>query len=197
MLNLRAILDRYDPDLILTAWGDTWLLPRLLELCKETGLSLPLNRDPAASITHKEQRTYYAYGQVIYRGAQIHLAGRWHIDIYNAVMYHDYGVEGILELARITGLPVQTDGACLAWHRHLLHADCHRPAPGSAGALAQAAGRGAKTVLDLVRSDMGGLVYQPTIGLHADVAEIDFVSMYPSVMAHFNISPETIIPGRA
>ena len=196
LLNLRAILNRYDPDLILTTWGDTWLLPRLLDLCKETGLSLPLNRDPATPIIHKDQRTYYAYGQVIYRGAQIHLAGRWHIDINNAVMYHDYGVEGILELARITGLPVQTtarvspgtgissmqiatafrQGVLVPWHKQQAEAP--------------------KTILDLVRSDMGGLVYQPTIGLHADVAEIDFVSMYPSVMAHFNISPETVIPGQ-
>ena len=196
LVNLRSILERYDPDLLLTAWGDTWLLPRLFDLCKATGLSLPLNRDPSAAVTRKEQRTYYAYGQVIYRGAQVHLAGRLHIDIYNAVMYNDYGVEGIFELARITGLPVQTtarvspgtgissmqiatafrQGVLVPWHKQQAEAP--------------------KTVLDLVRSDMGGLVYQPTVGLHADTAEIDFVSMYPSVMARFNISPETVIPGR-
>ena len=196
LINLRAVLERHDPDLILTGWGDTWLLPRLFELCEETGLPLPLNRDPSAAVKHKDARTYYAYGQVIYRGAQVHLAGRWHIDIYNAVMYHDYGVEGILELARITGLPVQTtarvspgtgissmqistalrQGVLVPWHKQQVEAP--------------------KTALDLVRADMGGLVYQPTIGLHADVAEIDFVSMYPSVMAHFNISPETVLPGQ-
>jgi DNA polymerase-2 len=53
-----------------------------------------------------------------------------------------------------------------------------------------------KTALDLLHSDMGGMVYQPTVGLHANVAEVDFVSMYPSVMVHFNISPETILPGQ-
>ena len=196
LVNLRSILERQDPDLVLTAWGDTWLLPRLLELSQATGLPLPLNRDPLAAITRKEQRTYYAYGQVIYRGAQVHLAGRWHVDTYNAVMYHDYGMEGIFELARLTALPVQTvarvspgtgissmqiitalrQGVLVPWHKQQVESD--------------------KTVLDLIRSDMGGMVYQPTIGLHADVAEIDFVSMYPSVMAHFNISPETILPGQ-
>ena len=196
LVNLRSILARYDPDLILTAWGDTWLLPYLLKLAKETGLTLPLNRDPSAAITRKPQRTYYAYGQVVYRGQQIHLAGRWHIDSCNAVMFHDYGLEGIFELARVTGLPIQTVA---------------RTSPGtgiSSMQIATALRQGVlvpcrkqqaespKTVLDLVRSDMGGLVYQPTIGLHADVAEVDFVSMYPSVMAHFNISPETILPGR-
>ena len=37
---------------------------------------------------------------------------------------------------------------------------------------------------------MGGMVYQPTVGLHRDVGGIDFVSMYPGIMVHFNISPE-------
>jgi len=39
---------------------------------------------------------------------------------------------------------------------------------------------------------MGGTVYDPIIGLHEDVGEIDFFSMYPSIMVRFNISPETV-----
>jgi DNA polymerase-2 len=193
LANLKAILRMYDPDLILTAWGDTWLLPKLLELSKDSHLLL--NRDPAADITRKAQRTYYAYGQVIYRGAQMHLAGRWHIDTCNAVMYHDYGLDGIFELARVTGLPVQTvarvspgtgissmqivtalrQGILVPWHKQQAEAP--------------------KNLLELVHADMGGMVYQPTIGLHENVAEVDFVSMYPSIMAHFNISPETVVLG--
>jgi DNA polymerase-2 len=42
----------------------------------------------------------------------------------------------------------------------------------------------------MIRSDMGGMVYQPTVGLHRDVGGIDFVSMYPGIMVRFNISPE-------
>src|SRR4030067_1073134 len=38
----------------------------------------------------------------------------------------------------------------------------------------------------------GGRVPQPLVGLHHDVGEIDFVSMYPGIMVHFNISPETV-----
>lgn len=192
---LRALLEQHDPDIILTAWGDTWLLPLVLQMSKDTGICLPLNRDPSQTIRHRDARTYYAYGQVIHRGQQILLAGRWHVDIYNAVMYHDYGLEGIWELVRVTGLPVQTvarvspgtgisamqitmalkQGVLVPWHKQQAEKS--------------------KTVLDLIHSDMGGLVFQPTIGLHKDVAEIDFISMYPSIMEHFNISPETIQPG--
>ncbi len=196
LVGLQSVLRHHDPDLILTSWGDTWLLPRILQMAKETRMQVRLNRDLDQPIKHREARTYHAYGQVIHRGQQIHLAGRWHIDINNAVMYHDYSLEGIWELARLTALPVQTvarvspgtgissmqivtalkDGILVPWHKQ------------------QAEDR--KTILDLIRSDLGGLVFQPIIGTHKDVAEIDFVSMYPSIMANFNISPETIRPGR-
>ncbi|MFH2102314.1 MAG: DNA polymerase domain-containing protein [Chloroflexota bacterium] len=196
LVGLRSLFRQYDPDLLLTAWGDTWLLPHLLGCARQAGLDLPLNRDPGQAVLHKDERTYFAYGQVIYRGQQMHLFGRWHIDINNAVMYHDYGLEGVWELARVTSLPVQTvarvspgtgissmqiltalrQGVLVPWHKQ----QAERP----------------KTTLDLLRADMGGLVFQPIIGLHRDVAEVDFVSMYPSIMACFNISPETVIPGR-
>jgi len=192
LVNLRSVLERYDPDLILTAWGDTWMLPELLRLSQEAGLPLPLNREADREIVPRPERTYFAYGQVIHRGQQLHLFGRWHIDIYNAVMYHDYGLDGILELARVTALPVQTvarvspgtgissmqivtalrTGVLVPWHKQ----QAERP----------------KTALELLQTDQGGLVYQPVIGLHRDVAEVDFVSMYPSIMNRFNISPETV-----
>jgi DNA polymerase-2 len=192
LVNLRAVLASYDPDLILTAWGDTWLLPELLRLSQEAGLPLPLNREAEREIVRRPERTYFAYGQVIHRGQQLHVFGRWHIDIYNAVMYHDYGLDGILELARVTSLPVQTvarvspgtgissmqivtalrTGVLVPWHKQ----QAERP----------------KTALELLQTDQGGLVYQPVVGLHRDVAEIDFVSMYPSIMNRFNISPETV-----
>ncbi len=192
LVNLRAILERHDPDLLLTTWGDTWLLPRLLEQAEALNLPLPLNRDPRLGIIHRKERSYFTYGQVIHRGQQIHLSGRWHIDGHNAMLFHDYGMEGIFELARVTALPVQTVarvspgsgisamqmltalrlGVLVPWHKQ----QAEHP----------------KTALELMRADQGGLVYQPTIGLHRDVAEIDFISMYPSIMARFNISPETV-----
>ncbi len=41
---LQERLLRYDPDLLLTAWGDTWLLPKLLELSEQHKMRLHLNR---------------------------------------------------------------------------------------------------------------------------------------------------------
>ncbi len=192
LVNLRAILQRHDPDLLLTTWGDTWLLPHLLQLSEQWHIPLPLNRDPERQVAYHKEHTYFTYGQIIYRGRQVHLFGRWHIDGHNALLFHDYGMEGVLELGRVTALPVQTVA---------------RVSPGSGisamqmlTALRQEVlvpwhkqqAESPKTALDLLHADQGGLVYQPLIGLHSDVAEMDFISMYPSIMARFNVSPETV-----
>ena len=50
-----------------------------------------------------------------------------------------------------------------------------------------------KTALDLLRIDKGGLTFQPPVGIFANVAEVDFVAMYPSLMVTRNISPETVL----
>ena len=187
---LRADLMRYDPDVILTSWGDTWLIPTLMEICKTSGFALPLNRDESQTVVERKEHTYFSYGQIVYRGRQVQLRGRWHLDRHNAMLWNDYGMDGVLEMARVTRQPVQ-DAARLSpgtgissmqfitalqksilipWHKN----QAETP----------------KTAMELIRSDMGGMVYQPTVGLHRDVGGIDFVSMYPGIMVRFNISPE-------
>lgn len=190
LVSLRSTLERYDPDLILTDWGDTWLLPYLLKLTSEYNLPLPLNRADKQDVIEHQARTYFSYGQIVYKGSQVQLRGRLHLDRCNAMLWSDYGLEGVLEMARVTALPIQdvarlSPGTCISsmqfvtalrqgflipWHKH----QAEEP----------------KTALDLIQADMGGLVYQPTIGLHKDVGGIDFVSMYPGIMVRFNISPE-------
>lgn len=192
LTGLRAILERHDPDLLFTAWGDTWLLPYLVELSAKLKIPLPLSREPGRGVIQRQERSYFTYGQVLYRGRQVMLYGRWHIDARNAMMFADYRLQGVFEQARVTGLPVQTvarnspgsgitamqiitalrRGVLVPWHKQQVE----RP----------------KSALDFFRIDQGGLVYQPTIGLHKHVAEIDFISMYPAIMVHFNISPETV-----
>ncbi|MBM3126180.1 MAG: hypothetical protein FJZ87_14100 [Chloroflexi bacterium] len=191
LIDLGAILRRFDPDLVLTRWGDTWLLPRLFELSKELNLPLPFNRDETQEVAELAERSYFSYGRIVYRGRQLHLFGRWHIDSNNALLYDDFDLDGIYETARVTRLPVQVSA---------------RVSPGTGissmqifTALQQGIlipwrkqqGERFKTALELIRRDQGGLVYQPLVGVHENVAEVDFVSMYPGLMVKFNISPET------
>jgi DNA polymerase-2 len=192
IINIASILQTYDPDILLTNWGDTWMIDHLMKLSKKWKVPLPLNREPARGVARRGEKVYFSYGQVIHRGQQIHLFGRLHIDRCNAMLWGDYGLDGVFELGRITGLPLQMSarvspgsgisamqmttalhmGVLIPWHKQ----QAEDP----------------RSALNLFYGDQGGLVYQPTIGLHSHVGEIDFVSMYPSVMVHFNISPETV-----
>lgn len=193
LVNLRALIQRQDPDVILTEWGDTWLLPLLLKKSKQYHIPLGFNREAGREVSWRDERTYFSYGQIVYRGQQIHLFGRCHIDTQNAVLWNDYQLDGTVEVCRVTALPLQTsarvspgtgissiemltalrEGILVPWQKQ--EAEMLKPAA------------------DLFTADQGGLVYQPKIGVHHQVAEIDFVSLYPAIMVYFNISPETIL----
>jgi DNA polymerase-2 len=180
---LGAVLHQFDPDLILTDYGDTWLFPKL---------KLNPNRDPAREVRTKKADSYFAYGQVVYRGAQTHLFGRWHIDRKNAMMFGEYGLEGMLEQARVTGMDVQemarkSPGAGITAMQMLTALRTGILVP-----VVKQQAEGVKTLDELIHADKGGMIYQPLIGVHKDVAQIDFSSMYPSIMVNRNISPETI-----
>jgi DNA polymerase-2 len=192
LLGVRHLLDQHDPDLLISAYGDSFILPRLIELSRHYGIPLPLNRDQGQVVGHKRAHSYFSYGRVIFRDEQHTLFGRWHIDRQNAFLADDYGLDGNLEIARLTGLPVQTVA---------------RVSTGtgiSAMQVATALRRGVlvpwqkrqpeslKSGLDLFAADKGGLVYTPIAGLHEHVAELDFTAMYPSLMVRFNLSPETV-----
>jgi DNA polymerase elongation subunit (family B) len=48
--SLNRMLARYDPDVILTEWGDSFLLPQLRALAARSGLSLRLKRDTVCTV---------------------------------------------------------------------------------------------------------------------------------------------------
>ena len=192
VLGISHLLEHHDPDVLISTFGDNYILPRLLELARHYGIHLPLNRDRERNVLRKSASSYFSYGRVVFRNEQHLLFGRWHLDRQNAFLANDYGVDGILEIARLSGLPPQTVA---------------RVSTGtgiSAMQVATALRRGVlvpwqkrqpeslKSGLDLLAADKGGLVYTPIAGLHEHVAELDFTAMYPSIMVHFNVSPETV-----
>jgi len=52
-----------------------------------------------------------------------------------------------------------------------------------------------KTAEDLVITDRGGFIFEPEIGIHENIIELDYASLYPNIMVRYNISPETILCG--
>ncbi len=188
----QHLLARHDPDLILSDWGDATILPKLREQAARLRLPLALNRDPSAEVHESRARSYMSYGRILFKNSATTLFGRLHVDTQNSFIADKCDLSGLWELARITKLPVQYCARTstgtgisymqmeLAWRDGVLipeqKAEPEDPKPPD----------------ELLVADRGGLVFTPKTGFHANVAELDFVSEYPSIMARFNISPETV-----
>jgi len=50
-----------------------------------------------------------------------------------------------------------------------------------------------KSAWELLVADRGGFVFEPKLGFHTDVVEVDFTSMFPMLMLTRNISAETVL----
>ena len=187
-------LATYDPDIFVTDWGDSWLIPFLSAQSEEKSIPLQLNRDGTRPVRWQKETTYFSYGHIIYRPEEAHLFGRCHVDRKSSMMWSDYSLAGTLEMARVTTLPIEKAA---------------RVSPGQGISAMQVITALEKDVLvpyqkrqveefksgmQLIQSDRGGMIYQPKVGLHMDVAQVDFVSMYPAVIIKGNISPEVPLP---
>lgn len=192
LLRIRELLTRYDPDLILSAYGDSFILPRVLELARRFGIPLPFNRDESHPIQFKPARSYFSYGRIIFRSASHTLFGRLHLDLRDAFLFGDYGLDGLFEMARLAQMPIQrvartSTGTCLtsmeistAYREQILIPSVKHEAEMF------------QSLDQLPLADKGGLIFQPVMGLHEQVAELDFASMFPSIMDKFNVSAETL-----
>ena len=192
---IARFLKRFDPDVILSDDGDASLLPFLFSAEERWKTSIPWDREPYPVRRQVNLRgySYFSYGRTYYKAPAHLFLGRWHIDRRNSFIYGESGMEGVIELARMAKVPVQRMA---------------RTSPGTAITsmqLDRAFQEGIlipwrkgepeqfKTAWDLLVADKGGLVFQPRLGIFEDVAEIDFASMYPTMMAIHNLSPETVL----
>jgi DNA polymerase-2 len=189
---LNEILERYDPDLILSRGGDSFLFPFLLRTAAEREIELRLDREPVERRVVVHGRSYFSYGRILYQAPDYPLYGRWHLDTENSFLTGETGIGGLVEVARVSHLPVQRIGrrsigtGITSVQLRLAYSE------GVLIPWKKAQPEAWKSAWKLLRSDRGGLVYQPTLGFHEDVTEIDFVSMYPTIMSRFNVSPETV-----
>jgi len=199
---IRRFIKQFDPDVILSDNGDASLLPFLFSLERRGKTSIPWDREPHPIRSNRPDHgrqidprghSYFSYGRTYYRAPAHLFFGRWHIDRRNSFIYGESGMEGVIELARLAKIPVQRmartspgtaitsmqldrafqDGILIPWRK---------------GEPEQF-----KTAWDLLVADKGGFVFQPKLGIFEEVAEIDFASMYPTIMAIHNISAETVL----
>ena len=190
--SLAELLVRFDSDLILSQWGDSYLLPRLILQAEKFKIDIPLNRDPTRVPFRKRDRSYFSYGRIVFKDSSTCLFGRLHVDLRNSFVCGESGLEGLYELSRMTKLPLQycartsTGTGITSMQLDLAYQD------GILIPSQKAEPERTKSGLELIIADRGGLVFHPKLGLFENVAELDFASMFPSIMARFNVSPETV-----
>ena len=189
---LQYIVDSYDPDILASSFGDKWLFPYLFSKSEELSIPFNLNRDKRRASIQVKENTFTSYGRTMHRDRQTLLLGRIHVDPQNSSAILGTNLESIVEQAKITGLPLQniarrsTGGGFTAMQiREALQKHILVP-------LNKKQGERYQSAAEMIVADNGGIIFQPIIGLHPDVAEIDFFSMYPSLMSKWNISPETV-----
>ncbi len=192
IVHLNKLIQRTDPHLILTDWGDSYILPQLnLQACRER-VPLKLDRPGESPAPIQKERSYFSYGRIIHVDAIHTLRGRWHIDRRNSFIAHESGLEGLFELARLSKIPVQrlarlSTGTCISSMQIEVAIRGHYLIP-----YRKHVAEDFKDGLELLTIDKGGLTYSPVLGFYDQVAELDFASMYPTLMHDYNLSPETI-----
>ena len=189
---MLAAVERADPDVVLTEGGDAHLLPALRHRGQAWGVDVRLGRTPSPLATPSRRTTVRSYGRLLRRGGHHRLEGRVHIDLATSFLGREAGLPGLIELCQSSGCPLDAvarrspgavisaiqvrtamqDGVLIPWRKN-------RPEDTTTG-------------WDLLHADRGGLHLDPTPGLHFDVFELDFASLFPSLIATRNISPETL-----
>jgi DNA polymerase-2 len=194
LTDLARYFHQHNPDLLVSDWGDEHILPVLWQWSQQHRLSLPVDREPfpAPRRLNPRGRSYFSYGRIVYQGPSVPFYGRWHVDRHNSFFYRQTGLSGLVQLARLGQIPLQqvarTSPGTLITSMQLARAVADNILiPWRKGEPERF-----KTAAELLVVDKGGLVFQPPVGFHTQVAEIDFASMYPTIMAIHNISPETI-----
>jgi DNA polymerase elongation subunit (family B) len=186
--SLDALCSRLDPDLILTADGDSFLLHYLAARAERRGVRLRL----LEGMRSRREKSYVSYGKVMYKPAPALLRGRIHVDTGASFLHDQGGLCGLVDLSRISYIPLQelarhspgtavstmlqvqayADGVAVPWKKNMPEIE--------------------KSALELLGSDRGGFTFQPPVGVHGDVWELDFASLYPNIMITHNISQESL-----
>ena len=191
--NLECVRDavrRLDPDILIVNSSD--LLPTMYEVADRYDIAdFQLGRlsgfEQLAS-----KSTYASYGEVGHSPARYNLPGRVIIDRSNTFFLSETNLEGCLDLVGRSGKPLQE----LAWASigNVLTAIQIREARSRGVLVPWNSWRHEKykTMRQLDEADRGGFTFAPDVGVHEDVHELDFSSLFPNIICTRNVSPDKI-----
>ncbi len=193
---LAKLVKELDPDIIITKGGDSYLFSYLIQRAIINGVleDFVLSRDNIPFVAKKLQgRTFFSYGRTFYKAPTTRLFGRIHIDETNTFILNESSFQGLFEVARTCRVPLHTASrssigssmSSLQFYQAVKD-DILLPRNKSIP-------ESFKSAYELLVGDRGGFVYEPKVGIHDGIGEVDFSSMYPSLMVNNNISAETVL----
>ncbi|MBS1266833.1 MAG: DNA polymerase [Candidatus Woesearchaeota archaeon] len=182
---------KLDPDVIRMDYAYA-RLPLLAEKLRKNNLSFSFHRWDSYPIKYKGGKSFYSYGNVRYQNYSIKLNGRFLID--NSTMVGNIcSTEAIAELSRMTGTRFQTVasrsfGAAFqsALIKEMINDNYLVP-------YKEKPIDKPINMFHLLKADRGAHTFDPKIGFHKNVAEVDFSSMFPWLIYNHNISAETLL----
>jgi DNA polymerase I len=196
ILSMVEAVHKENPDIVLTEGGDSFLFPYLAHRALVNGVlnRLILGRESLPLRTERGHgTTFFSYGRVFFKAPMHRLYGRIHIDTRNTFIHSSSGLQGLIEVSRTCRVPL------------------HRAARASIGSIMssmqlyqatkdeilipwkKSEPESYKSGWELLIADRGGFIFEPKLGIHDNVVEVDFASMFPTLMATRNISGETIL----
>nr|WP_321351661.1 type B DNA-directed DNA polymerase [uncultured Methanoregula sp.] len=187
--DLFALIDACDPDVILMPHADRWMA--VLQ-ARTRALDLSLNISRTGRYRTIGSRSYWSYGRVEHKDAALIPDGRILIDTEQSLVYREGGLSGVLLAARLSGISPNlasrfTPGTLISGYE--TYEAVRR---GIVVPFRKSDAEALRKFALLRGADRGGMMFQPEAGIFFDVDEIDFTSMYPSIIVLANLSPETI-----
>ncbi len=192
----REILEEFsrqiellDPDVILFPHADYWM-ELIVKKSRKYGVELSISRN--GRFRKLASKSYWSYGRVAYRPSAYIPMGRILIDTASSFTYREGGVEGILLASRLAGISPNyaarfTPGTLISSYE--VYEALRK---GIAVPFRKSDAEDVKKFNELKRVDRGGMIFQPKPGIYENVFQLDFTSMYPSIIVKYNLSPESL-----
>jgi DNA polymerase II len=178
-----------DPDMIRTGNGSVEI-SMILDLIRKKFPKFSFSRFGTDSFESKGN-SYFSYGKMIFTYGGIYLKGRLHMQ-RRGVLYGKWSLSYPFELARFCVTPLQKINHRSAGYGVTNLQLNHAVSKGFLIPHRYSCVERWKSGAQLFEADRGSMVYEPVIGFHNNVAEIDFTSLYPNIMVKKNISTETL-----
>jgi DNA polymerase I len=189
LADLLEFINVHDPDIILFPYADTWV-PIIVRKAKRLGLEPTFSR--SGFFKQIASKSYWSYGKVNHKDGALIPEGRVLIDTAKSFVYTEGGLKGVLMASRLSGLSPNlisrfTPGTLISSYEvfEALRRDVAVP-------FRKRDAESVRDISELKASDRGGMIFQPEPGVYEKVHQIDFTSLYPSIIVKYNLSPETI-----